>query len=128
MQYQTTQAHEEFRAKVREIAEAEIKPIAFMLDKENRFPTDAVKKMGQLGLMGLPYEKEYGGAGADALSYAIAVEELARVDGGAGVILSAHTSLGTWLWYRGAEKEVSAGPVQRQEAGRIRPDGAKRRV
>ncbi len=99
MQYQTTQAHEEFRAKVREFAEAEIKPIAFMLDKENRFPTDAVKKMGQLGLMGLPYEKEYGGAGADALSYAIAVEELARVDGGAGVILSAHTSLGTWPIY-----------------------------
>ena len=48
MQYQTTQAHEEFRAKVREFAEAEIKPIAFMLDKENRFPTDAVKKMGQV--------------------------------------------------------------------------------
>ena len=51
MQYQTTQAHEEFRAKVRAFAEAEIKPIAFMLDKENRFPTDAVKKMGELGIM-----------------------------------------------------------------------------
>jgi len=96
MLYQTTQAHEDLRAKVREFAEAEIKPIAFLLDKENRFPTEAVKKMGELGLMGLPYEKEYGGAGLDALSYAIAVEELARVDGGAGVILSAHTSLGTY--------------------------------
>ena len=99
MLYQTTQAHEDLRAKVREFAEAEIKPIAFMLDKENRFPTEAVKKMGELGLMGLPYETEYGGAGADALSYAIAVEELARVDGGAGVILSAHTSLGTYPIY-----------------------------
>ena len=99
MLYQTTQTHEDLRAKVREFAEAEIKPIAFMLDKNNQFPTEAVQKMGELGLMGLPYEKEYGGAGADALSYAIAVEELARVDGGVGVILSAHTSLGTYPIY-----------------------------
>ena len=99
MLYQTTQAHEDLRAKVREFAEAEIKPIAFMLDKENRFPAEAVKKMGELGLMGLPYGTEYEGAGSDALSYAIAVEELARVDGGAGVILSAHTSLGTYPIY-----------------------------
>ena len=82
MLYQTTQEHEALRAKVREFAEAEIKPIAFMLDKNNQFPTQAVQKMGELGLMGLPYETEYGGAGLDALSYAIAVEELARVDGG----------------------------------------------
>ena len=96
MLYQTTQEHEELRAKVREFAETEIKPIAFMLDKNNQFPTEAVQKMGELGLMGLPYETEYGGAGRDALSYAIAVEELSRVDGGTGVILSAHTSLGTY--------------------------------
>ena len=70
MLYQTTQEHEALRAKVREFAEAEIKPIAFMLDKNNQFPTEQVKKMGELGLMGLPYEKEYGGAGLDALSYA----------------------------------------------------------
>ena len=99
MMYQTTQAHEELRAKVREFAEAEIKPIAFMLDKNNQFPTDVVKKMGELGLMGLPYEEKYGGAGLDAASYAIAVEELSRVDGGCGVILSAHTSLGTYPIY-----------------------------
>ncbi len=93
---QTTQAQEELRAKVRQFAEAEIKPIAFKLDKENQFPTEAVKELGKMGLMGIPYEKKYGGAGLDVLSYAIAVEELARVDGGAGVILSAHTSLGTF--------------------------------
>ena len=96
MSFQTTPAHEELRAKVRQFAEAEIKPIAFELDQNNRFPRDAVTKMGELGLMGLPYETEYGGAGKDVLSYAIAVEELSRVDGGAGVILSAHTSLGTY--------------------------------
>ena len=99
MMYQTTQAHEELRAKVRAFAEAEVKPIAFLLDQENRFPTEAVKKIGELGLMGIPYETKYGGAGLDALSYAIAVEELSRVDGGTGVILSAHTSLGTYPIY-----------------------------
>lgn len=94
MLFQTTPAHEELRAKIRKFAEEEIKPIAFMLDQQNEFPTDAIRKMGKLGWLGLPYPKEYGGMGLDVLSYAIAVEELARVDGGAGVILSAHVSLG----------------------------------
>ncbi len=96
MNFKTTQAHEEFRAKVRAFAETEVKPVAFLLDKENQFPDDIVKHMGEMGLMGIPYPKEYGGAGLDVLSYAIAVEELARVDGGVGVILSAHVSLGSW--------------------------------
>ncbi len=96
MLFQTTAAHEELRAKVRAFAESEIKPIAFMLDKENKFPREQVEALGKMGLLGIPYETEYEGAGLDVLSYAIAVEELARVDGGAGVILSAHTSLGTY--------------------------------
>ena len=99
MLFQTTPAHEELRAKIRKFAEEEIKPIAFMLDQQNEFPADAVKKLGELGWMGIPFPTEYGGAGLDALSYAIAVEELARVDGGAGVILSAHVSLGSWPIY-----------------------------
>ena len=96
MNYVTTQQQEELRAKIREFAETEVKPIAFMLDKENEFPTEAIKKLGKMGLMGIPYPKEYGGAGLDVGSYAIAVEELSRVDGGTGVILSAHVSLGSW--------------------------------
>ncbi len=96
MRYTTSPEHEAFRMKVRKFAEEEVKPIAFMLDQKNEFPDEVVKHMGELGLMGIPYPKEYGGAGLDVLSYAIAVEELARVDGGTGVILSAHTSLGTW--------------------------------
>ena len=96
MLFQTTQAHEDLRAKIRAFAEEEVKPITFMLDQQNEFPSDAIRKLGQMGLMGIPYPKEYGGAGLDALSYAIAVEELARVDGGTGVILSAHVSLGSW--------------------------------
>ena len=90
MLFTTTQQQEEIRKTVREFAETEIKPIAFMLDKENEFPSEAIAKFGKMGLMGIPYPKEYGGAGLDVLSYAIAVEELSRVDGGTGVILSAH--------------------------------------
>lgn len=96
MLFQTTEAHEALRAKVREFAETEVKPLTFLLDKENEFPTEAIEKFAKMGMMGLPYPKEYGGAGADVLSYAIAVEELSRVDGGTGVILSAHVSLGSY--------------------------------
>lgn len=96
MLFTTTQQQEEIRKTVREFAETEIKPIAFMLDKENEFPSEAIAKFGKMGLMGIPYPKEYGGAGLDVISYAIAVEELSRVDGGTGVILSAHVSLGSY--------------------------------
>lgn len=96
MLFKTSQRHEEFRAKIREFAESELKPITFMLDKNNEFPGEIVEKLGKMGVMGLPYPKEYGGAGKDILTYAIAVEELARVDGGTGVILSAHVSLGAY--------------------------------
>ena len=61
MNFQTTKQHEEFRAKVRAFAESEVKPVAFLLDKENRFPDEIVSKMGALGLMGVPYPTEYGG-------------------------------------------------------------------
>lgn len=96
MFYATTKEHEEFRKKVREFAEKEVKPLTFDLDQNNQFPDEIVKKMGELGIMGIPYDKQYGGAGLDVISYAIAVEELSRVDGGVGVILSAHTSLGSY--------------------------------
>ena len=93
MLFQTTQAHEQLRAKIRAFAEEEVKPIAFSLDQANEFPAEAVKKLGELGLMGIPYPKEYGGAGGDVLSYAMCVEELAKVCGTTAVIVSAHTSL-----------------------------------
>lgn len=96
MTFKTSEMQEALRAKVREFAETEVKPIAAALDAENRFPEEIVKKMAKLGIMGIPYEKKYGGAGLDVISYAIAVEELSRVDGGVGVILSAHVSLGSY--------------------------------
>ncbi|WP_454052292.1 acyl-CoA dehydrogenase family protein [Clostridium sp. Marseille-Q7071] len=96
MFFKTTEDHENLRMRIRKFAEEKIKPIAFMLDEENKFPSEEIKELADMGMMGIPYPKEYGGAGLDVISYAIAVEELSRVDGGTGVILSAHTSLGAY--------------------------------
>ncbi|MCD8145671.1 MAG: acyl-CoA dehydrogenase family protein, partial [Clostridiales bacterium] len=76
-----------------EFAENEVKPLAQEVDEEERFPEETVKKMAKLGMMGIYFPKEYGGAGADVLSYVMAVEELSKVCGTTGVIVSAHTSL-----------------------------------
>ncbi len=106
MLFNTTEKHEELRAKIRAFAEEEIKPVAFSMDQENAFPEEAYKKFGKMGFMGIPFPKKYGGAGLDNLHYAIAVEELSRVDGGTGVILSAHVSLGSWpIYHFGTEEQ-----------------------
>jgi short-chain 2-methylacyl-CoA dehydrogenase len=84
---------------VRDFAQGEVRPVAEELDREKRFPYEIVEKLGELGLMGIPYPEEYGGGGADTLSYAIAIEELARVDSSVAITVAAHTSLGTWPVY-----------------------------
>src|SRR6059058_3900306 len=80
---------------VRDFARSEVAPVAEELDREHRFPYEIVAKLGELGLMGIPFPEEYGGGGADNLSYALAIEELARVDSSVGITVAAHTSLGT---------------------------------
>lgn len=106
MYFKTSQEHEELRANIREWAEREIKPIAFMLDQNNEFPREQIRDFASMGYLGLPYPTEYGGMGKDVLSYAIAVEELSRVDGGTGVILSAHVSLGAYpIFAYGTEEQ-----------------------
>ena len=81
------------RKMYRDFAENEVKPLAQEIDEEERFPMETVEKMGKLGMMGIYFPKEYGGAGGDVLSYAMCVEELAKVCGTTAVIVSAHTSL-----------------------------------
>ncbi len=93
MDFKLTREQAMLQKLFREFAENEVKPLAAQVDEEEMFPAETVKKMGQLGMMGIYFPKEYGGAGADVLSYAIAVEELSKVCGTTGVILSAHTSL-----------------------------------
>lgn len=96
MEFNMPKTHELFRQMIREFAEKEVKPLAAEVDEEERFPIETVKKMAEIGLMGIPIPKEYGGAGGDNVMYAMAVEELSRVCATTGVIVSAHTSLGTW--------------------------------
>jgi short-chain 2-methylacyl-CoA dehydrogenase len=90
-----TQEHDLVRSTVREFAEQRVAPVAEELDREARFPYELVAELAELGLMGMPIPEEYGGAGADTVSYAIAVEELTRVDSSVAITVAAHTSLGT---------------------------------
>jgi short/branched chain acyl-CoA dehydrogenase len=83
----------------REFAEQEIKPLAERMDASGEFPYALIRKMAELGLLGLPFPEEYGGAGADFLSYCLAIEEIARADVSVGVTLEAHTSLGATPFY-----------------------------
>ena len=87
--------HEQLRATVREFAESRIGPVAEELDRDARFPVELVEEAAELGLLGIPFPEEFGGAGFDTLAYAIAVEELARVDSSFAITVAAHTSLGT---------------------------------
>jgi alkylation response protein AidB-like acyl-CoA dehydrogenase len=86
---------------VRDFARREVAPVAEELDREKRFPYEIVAQLGKLGLMGIPFPEEYGGGGGDTLSYALAIEELARIDASVCITVAAHTSLGTmpiYLW------------------------------
>ena len=95
MNFDLGEEHELVRRTVREFAEQRVAPVAEELDREERFPYEIVAELGELGLMGLPIPEEYGGAGGDTLAYAIAVEELTRVDSSVAITMAAHTSLGT---------------------------------
>jgi Acyl-CoA dehydrogenases len=93
MDFSLTKQQELFLQMIREFADKEVKPIAAEIDEEERFPMENVRKMAKLGIMGIPFPVEYGGAGGDNILYSMAVEELSRVCGTTGVIVSAHTSL-----------------------------------
>ncbi len=94
MDFVLSKEHEMARTLFREFAETEVKPLAQEVDETERFPRETVEKMAKYGFMGIPFAKEYGGQGCDSLTYAMCVEELSRVCGTTGVIVSAHTSLG----------------------------------
>jgi short/branched chain acyl-CoA dehydrogenase len=97
--YELTEEQELLRRTVREFAESRVAPVAEELDREERFPYDLVAEMAALGLMGIPISEEFGGAGADTVSYAIAIEELTRIDSSVAITVAAHTSLGTMPIY-----------------------------
>ena len=93
MDFMLSKEHQMLQKMYREFTENEVRPIAQEVDEEERFPDETVEKMAKLGMMGIPYPKEYGGAGADNLAYAIAIEELSKACATTSVIVAAHTSL-----------------------------------
>jgi short-chain 2-methylacyl-CoA dehydrogenase len=93
--YDLSDEQELLRRTVREFAETRVAPVAEELDREERFPYELVSELADLGLMGIPIPEQYGGAGADTVSYAIAIEELTRIDSSVAITVAAHTSLGT---------------------------------
>jgi alkylation response protein AidB-like acyl-CoA dehydrogenase len=94
-----TPEQELIRDTVREFTRERVAPLAEELDRESRFPVELVREMAELGLMGIPIPEEHGGAGGDTLSYAIAIEELTRIDSSVAITVAAHTSLGTMPIY-----------------------------
>ncbi len=95
MDFDLSPDHQLIRRTVREFAEGEVAPVAEELDRTKSFPYEIVEKLGKLNLMGIPFPEDYGGGGGDTLAYALAVEELTRVDSSVAITLCAHTSLGT---------------------------------
>jgi alkylation response protein AidB-like acyl-CoA dehydrogenase len=95
LNFELSDEQELIRKTVREFAETKVAPVAEALDREARFPYELVAELGELGLMGLPIPEDYGGAGGDTVSYAIAIEELTRIDSSVAITVAAHTSLGT---------------------------------
>jgi short-chain 2-methylacyl-CoA dehydrogenase len=106
LNFDLTQEQQLVRDTVREFAVTRIEPVAAELDREHRFPYELVADLAELGLMGMTIPEEYGGGGADTLSYAIAVEELTRIDSSVAITVAAHHSLGTLpIYYFGNEEQ-----------------------
>ncbi len=105
MDFDLSPEHELIRRTVRDFATGEVAPVAEHLDRTKSFPYDIVRQLGELGMMGIPFPAEYGGSGGDTLAYALAVEELARVDSSVAITMCAHTSLGTQPIYRFGSEE-----------------------
>jgi short/branched chain acyl-CoA dehydrogenase len=95
MDFDLTDEQRLLRDTVRDFARQEVAPVAEELDRTKAFPYELVKKMGELGLMGIPFPEEYGGGDAGTLAYTLAVEELTRIDSSVAITMAAHTSLGT---------------------------------
>ena len=106
MNFDLDQEHELVRSTVRDFAEQRVAPVAEELDRESRFPYDLVGELAELGLMGMTIPQEYGGSGADTVSYALAIEELTRIDSSVAITVAAHHSLGTLpIFYYGTEEQ-----------------------
>jgi alkylation response protein AidB-like acyl-CoA dehydrogenase len=119
MDFELGDEHRLIQRTVRDFATQEVAPVAEELDREKRFPYEIVRKLGKLGLMGIPFPQEYGGGGGDSLAYALAVEELTRVDSSVAITVCAHTSLGTQPIYLFGDESQKAEWLPRLTSGEI---------
>jgi len=129
MDFQLTEEQQMIRDMVRDFAESEIMPIAAQIDKDGQFPAENFKRMGELGLLGLPWPEQYGGAGGDTVCYAIATEEISRACGSHGLSYAAHVSLGSspiYLFGTEEQKKKYLVPLAKGDAigalGRTEPE------
>ena len=131
MNFELTKTEQLFRQMIREFAENEVKPLAAEIDEEERFPVETVEKMAKLGIFGIPFPVNYGGAGGNNILYSMAVEELSRVCATTGVVVSAHTSLCAAPIYEHGTEEQKMKYLPKLCSGRMarrfRPHGAQRR-
>src|ERR687883_934034 len=118
MDFDLSEDHRLIQRTVRDFAEQEVAPVAEELDRTKAFPYEIVRQLGELGLMGIPFPEDYGGGGGDSLAYALAVEELTRVDSSVAITLCAHTSLGTQPIYLFGTEEQKHDWLPELTAGR----------
>jgi short-chain 2-methylacyl-CoA dehydrogenase len=119
MLFDLSDEHRLIQRTVRDFAVQEVAPVAEELDREKRFPYEIVRRLGELGLMGIPFPEEVGGGGGDTLAYVLAVEELTRIDSSVAITLCAHTSLGTQPIYLFGSDEQKADWMPRLCAGEL---------
>jgi len=118
MDFELTDEQQLIRDAVREFAETEVTPIAAELDRDHRFPYELLPKLAEMNLMGMPYPEKEGGAGADYVSYVIAIEEISRACASTGIIVSAHTSLATWPIFKFGTEAQKDQYLQDMASGR----------
>jgi short-chain 2-methylacyl-CoA dehydrogenase len=119
MDFELGDEHRLIQQTVRDFATGEVAPVAEELDREHRFPYEIVRKLADLNLMGIPFPQECGGGGGDSLAYALAVEELTRIDSSVAITLCAHTSLGTQPIYLFGSEEQKQEWLPRLTSGEI---------
>src|SRR6185312_16461689 len=119
MDFDLSDDHKDIQRLVRDFARSEVAPAAEELDRTKSFPYEIVRQLAALNLMGIPFPEEYGGGGGDTLAYALAVEELTRVDSSVAITLCAHTSLGTQPIYLFGSEEQKREWMPRLCAGEL---------